>query len=150
MRRALKSGCHGLAIDHSPDMVANAARLNRHAVSSGRLTVLPGDAASLPAGDGGFDKAYCLNAFFFFPDPQASIAEMARVLKPGGQIALVTSPPEFRAQIARFSKTMAESMRFDMLETLDRWMREAGLVVEEMTVAPNAGNLVIARKASAA
>lgn len=75
---------------------------------------------------------------------------MARVLKPGGQIALVTSPPEFRAQIARFSKRMADGMRFDTLETLDGWMREAGLVVVEMMVAPNAGILVIARNETAA
>lgn len=146
MRRALKSGCEALAIDHSPDMIANAGRLNRHAVNSARLKVVVGDATSLPTGNDVFDKAYCLNAFFFFPDPEASIAEMARVLKPGGRLALVTSPPEFEPQIARFSKRMASSMRFDTLQTLDEWMRSAGLVTEEMTVAPNAGNLVIARK----
>jgi len=146
MGRALKSGCRALAIDHSPDMVANATRLNRSAVQSGRLAVLQGDAAQLPAGDGSFDKAYCLNAFFFFPDPQKSIAEMARILKPGGRLALVTSPPEFERHIARFSKRMASSMRFDSLETLGAWMQAAGFVTEEMRAVPNAGNLVIARK----
>jgi ubiquinone/menaquinone biosynthesis C-methylase UbiE len=146
MRRALKSGCRGLAVDHSLDMVANATRLNRSAVKSGRLAVLLGDAAQLPADDGSFDKAYCLNAFFFFPDPQKSIAEMARILKPGGRLALVTSPPEFERHIARFSRRMASSMRFDSLDTLDAWMKAAGLITEEMRTVPNAGNLVIARK----
>lgn len=146
MRRALMSGCHGLAVDHSPDMVANASRLNRHAVNSGRLSVLIGDAAKLPAADSSCDKVYCLNAFFFFPDPHAAIAEMARIMKPGGRLALVTAPPEFEPQIARFSKRMASSMRFDTLETLGEWMGTAGLVTEEMAAASNAGNLVIARK----
>lgn len=146
MRRALMSGCRGLAIDHSPDMVANAKRLNRYAVDAGRLAVVVGDAARLPADDASFDKVYCLNAFFFFPNPQASIAEMARILKPGGRLALVTSPPEFKTHIARFSKRMASSMRFDTLETLDMWIQAAGLVTEEMKAAPSAGNLVIARK----
>ncbi len=150
MRRALMSGCQGLAIDHSPDMVNNASRLNHHAVKSGRLEVLHGDAAQLPASDSSFDKAYCLNAFFFFPDPEASIAEMARILKPGGRLALVTSPPEFEPQIARFSKRMASSMRFDAIETLDDWMRTAGLETEEMKTTPNAGNLIIARKGAVA
>lgn len=150
MRRALMSGCQGLAIDHSPDMVNNASRLNHHEVKSGRLEVLHGDAAQLPASDSSFDKAYCLNAFFFFPDPQASIAEMARILKPGGRLALVTSPPEFEPQIARFSKRMASSMRFDAIETLDDWMRTAGLETEEMKTTPNAGNLIIARKGAVA
>jgi SAM-dependent methyltransferase len=146
MRRALKSGCQGVAIDHSPDMVTNTTRLNRHAVNCGRLTVVHGDAASLPANSASFDKVYCLNAFFFFSDPQASIAEMARILKPGGHLALVTSPPEFEPQIARFSKSMAASMRFDTLETLDGWMRAAGFQTEEMRSVPSAGNLVIAKK----
>jgi ubiquinone/menaquinone biosynthesis C-methylase UbiE len=146
IRRALTSGCQGLAVDHSPDMVANATRLNHNAVTSGRLAVVLGDAARLPASSASFDKVYCLNAFFFFPDPQASIAEMARILKPGGHLALVTSPPEFEPQIARFSKRMAASMRFDTLETIDGWMRVAGLQTDEMRSVPSAGNLVIARK----
>jgi ubiquinone/menaquinone biosynthesis C-methylase UbiE len=150
MRRALMTGCEGLAIDHSPDMVANASRLNHHAINSGRLTISLADAAKIAAADGEFDKAYCLNAFFFFPEPAKSIAEMARILKPGGRLALLTSPPEFEPHIARFSKRMASSMRFDTLETLDRWMQAVGLVTEEMKAVPNAGNLIIARKDSSA
>jgi SAM-dependent methyltransferase len=67
MRRALKSGCRAIAIDHSRDMVANTERLNAAAARDGRLTVLQGDAAHLPVADGSVDKVYCLNAFFFFP-----------------------------------------------------------------------------------
>lgn len=148
MRRALISGCQGLAIDHSADMVANPARLNRQSVKSGRLQVQNDDASSLPASDDLFDKAYCLNAFFFFPDPQNSIKEMARVMKPGDQLALVTSPPEFEPQIVRFSKQMARSMRFYTQETLAGWMQSACFTVEDMSSAPNAGNLVIGRKGS--
>lgn len=146
MRRALTSGCQALGIDHSPDMVADTRRLNRRAIDEGRLTVEIGDAANLPADDACFDKVYCLNAFFFFPDPQKSLLEMARILKPGGRLALVTAPPEFEPQIARFSKSMAASMRFDTLATLDGWMEAAGLRPDESRTAPKAGNLVIATK----
>lgn len=146
MRRALASGCQALGVDHSPDMIADTTRLNRRAIENGRLKVELGDAASLPAKDANFDKVYCLNAFFFFPDPEQSLAEMARILKPGGQLALVTAPPEFRAQIARFSSSMADSMRFDTLETLNRWMVAASLQPKESRTVPQAGNLVIAIK----
>lgn len=146
IRRALASGCHALGVDHSHDMIANTSALNRRAIEQGRLTVKIGDAANLPVESAAFDKAYCLNAFFFFPDPEKSLAEMARILKPGGRLALVTAPPEFEPHIARFSKSMAESMRFDTLETLNGWMTAAGLRPDNSRTVPQAGNLVIATK----
>lgn len=150
LRRLLKSGCRAIAIDHSPDMVANAGRLNARARADGRLTLHEADAAALPVASGTTDKVYCLNAFFFFPRPAESLKEMARVLKPGGRLALITSPPAFRRQIARFSASMAETMRFDDPETLGRWAREAGLTPIETREAAGAGVLFIAGKEDAA
>ncbi|MCR6727794.1 class I SAM-dependent methyltransferase [Agrobacterium fabrum] len=146
LRRALESGCTAIAIDHSADMIANTARLNNGTIRQGRLTVYQADAARLPVADCSIDTVYCLNAFFFFPEPAASIAEMARVLKPGGTLCLITSPPEFRDQIAKFSRAMADSMRFDTPETLTGWTRQAGLEPIDTRQAANAGFLFIARK----
>lgn len=146
MRRVLASGCRAIGIDHSPDMIANSARLNRKSVEEGRLVLHRADAASLPVADGFADKVFCLNAFFFFPDPASSLREMARALKPGGVLALVTSPPEFRAQVARFSRGMADSMRFDAPETLATWAKDAGLMTVETVQVPGAGILFVARK----
>lgn len=42
------------------------------------------DALSLPFDDNSFDAAICQFGLMFFPDKQASFAEVARVLKPGG------------------------------------------------------------------
>lgn len=146
LRRLLKSGCRAVAIDHSPDMVANSGRLNAGALAGGRLTLHEADAAALPVASGTIDKVYCLNAFFFFPQPSESLKEMARVLKPGGRLALVTSPPAFRRQIARVSASMAETMRFDEPETLARWARDAGLVPVETRDVAGAGYLFIATR----
>nr|WP_145959234.1 class I SAM-dependent methyltransferase [Rhizobium sp. ACO-34A] len=146
MRRVLATGCRAIGIDHSPDMIANTARLNRRAIKEGRLVLHRADAASLPVPDGSADKVFCLNAFFFFPEPERSLCEMARTLKAGGMLALVTSPPEFKAQIARFSHSMADSMRFDAPETLAGWARDAGLHTVETAQVPSAGILFIARK----
>jgi SAM-dependent methyltransferase len=150
LRRLLKSGCRAVAIDHSPDMVANSGRLNARALAGGRLTLHEADAAALPVASGTIDKVYCLNAFFFFPQPSESLKEMARVLKPGGRLALVTSPPAFRRQIARVSASMAETMRFDEPETLARWARDAGLVPVETRDVAGAGYLFIATREEAA
>ena len=48
-----------------------------------------GDAAALPFDDGGFDAVVCQMAMMFFPDPVAALAEMARVTRPGGTVAVL-------------------------------------------------------------
>lgn len=49
-----------------------------------------GDAANLPFGDDGFDAVICQSALFFFPDVNAAVAEMTRVVRPGGAVAVQT------------------------------------------------------------
>lgn len=99
----------------------------------------------MPVPDGSADTVSCLNAFFF-PEPEKSLCEMVRTLKAGGMRVLVTSQPTFEARIARFSRSMAESMRFDAPETLPRWARDVGLHPVETAQLPNAGILFIARR----
>ena len=49
-----------------------------------------GDAANLPFADNEFDAALCQSALFFFPDVDAAVAEMARVVRSGGAVAVQT------------------------------------------------------------
>ncbi|WP_144184306.1 class I SAM-dependent methyltransferase [Elioraea rosea] len=46
-----------------------------------------GDAMALPFADGTFDAAVMALVVFFIPDPARGVAEMARVLRPGGLAA---------------------------------------------------------------
>jgi ubiquinone/menaquinone biosynthesis C-methylase UbiE len=46
-----------------------------------------GDALALPFGEGNFDAAVMALVIFFVPDPTKAIAEMARVVRPGGTVA---------------------------------------------------------------
>jgi len=46
------------------------------------------DATALPFEDNSFDAGICRFGIMFFPNPQAAIKEMVRVLKPNGVIAL--------------------------------------------------------------
>ena len=46
-----------------------------------------GDAMALPFSDGRFDAAVMALVIFFVPDPPKGVAEMARVVCPGGTVA---------------------------------------------------------------
>ena len=58
-----------------------------------------GDAAALPFPDESFDTALCQLALMFFPDPGAAVGEMARVVRPGGSVAILV-PSALDAQAA--------------------------------------------------
>ena len=46
-----------------------------------------GDAMALPAADQSFDAAVMALVIFFVPDPRRGVAEMARVVRPGGSVS---------------------------------------------------------------
>lgn len=74
-------------VDLSPQMLAlSRERATRH----GRdVPLLEGDAAHLPVDDASYDAVVCCLALCSIPDPAAAIAEMRRVLVPGGELLLV-------------------------------------------------------------
>jgi SAM-dependent methyltransferase len=81
-------------IDVSPAMVARARRRFRGAVAAKRLTLACASVERLPLADGAFDKAASVSNIYFWPDPEAAAAELARVLRPGGLLAVAFEPPE--------------------------------------------------------
>jgi ubiquinone/menaquinone biosynthesis C-methylase UbiE len=58
-----------------------------------------GDALSLPFDDASFDTVLCQMALMFFPDRVKALQEMARVVAPGGTVALLV-PSSLDAQRA--------------------------------------------------
>ncbi len=53
----------------------------------GRATVRSGDAMAAPYPDDSFDAAAMALVIFFVPEPERGVAEMARVVRPGGLVA---------------------------------------------------------------
>jgi SAM-dependent methyltransferase len=53
-----------------------------------RVSFHMGDAERLPVADGSIDAVICECAFCTFPDKTTAASEMARVLKPGGQVGI--------------------------------------------------------------
>lgn len=71
-----------VALDISPKMLEQArAKLSCYA---DRVEWMLHDAQHLPFEDASFDVVTCLEAIEFFPRPVEAVAELARVLKPGG------------------------------------------------------------------
>lgn len=91
LERALATVHSAAGIDHSPDMLALARSRNAEALAAGRLELAEGDVHELPWSDGEFTCAACLNAFFFLERPADVLAEVRRVLAPGGRFVLVTA-----------------------------------------------------------
>jgi ubiquinone/menaquinone biosynthesis C-methylase UbiE len=85
-------GASGLAvgIDASETMLERGVReLERGGADN--VCLLRGDATHLPFLDGSFDGVCCFAALHLFADPFDALTDMARVLAPGGRIAIMTS-----------------------------------------------------------
>jgi ubiquinone/menaquinone biosynthesis C-methylase UbiE len=79
-----------VGIDASRTMLdRGASELRRSGLDN--LALIRGDATRLPFVDDSFDAVCCFAALHLFEDPFAGLDEMARVLTPGGRIALMTS-----------------------------------------------------------
>ncbi|WP_326834729.1 methyltransferase domain-containing protein [Amycolatopsis rhabdoformis] len=74
-------------LDLSPAMLALA---RQRAETLGRpVTLQEGNAEALPFADASFDTVACTLGLCGFPDDRAAIAEMHRVLRPGGTLLLL-------------------------------------------------------------
>lgn len=79
-------------IDLSPTMVQASRRRNAQALNAGRVDLRQGTVERMPFQDRQFDKLFSIHSLYFWPEPQPAIAEIARVLRPGGLLALTFSP----------------------------------------------------------
>lgn len=79
----------GLAVgvDASDTMLRQAVASN----SGPAVAYVRGDAERLPFADATFDAVSCFAALYLIGDPFATLAEIARVLRPGGRVAILTS-----------------------------------------------------------
>lgn len=73
-------------IDLSEKMIAKArSRIENRGLKNVAFHHMDAEALDLP--DNSFDTVICSLGLMYFPDPAMAIAEMYRVLKPGGQLA---------------------------------------------------------------
>jgi SAM-dependent methyltransferase len=83
---AVRQGLRVSAIDYAPVMIARL----RSRPGAQEVAAVVGDGMALPYAGGSFDAGFSIFGVMYFPEPAAGLAELARVLRPGGR-AVVTS-----------------------------------------------------------
>lgn len=86
----LPPGIHLTLADQSEGMVQEAENRCR-SLPFGSVVGQKADAAALPFEDDSFDVVIAMHMLYHLRDPAAGIAEMHRVLKPGGLLAVTTN-----------------------------------------------------------
>jgi demethylmenaquinone methyltransferase/2-methoxy-6-polyprenyl-1,4-benzoquinol methylase len=82
-----RHGCRVVGLDQSTEMLAGARARVEAAGLSDRITLVEGGAEHLPFPDGAFDALTFTYLIRYVEDPSATLAELARVVKPGGVMA---------------------------------------------------------------
>jgi ubiquinone/menaquinone biosynthesis C-methylase UbiE len=105
---------HG--IDIAPRMIDQA---RRKAAAAGVSAVFEvGDAQHVALEDASFDLVICNSAYHWFPDRARAVAEMSRVLRPGGQAILISvADPGFQEW-----RRIVDDVRRRLLHEPGRWM----------------------------
>jgi ubiquinone/menaquinone biosynthesis C-methylase UbiE len=76
-------------IDYSEESVATARRTNRQSIAAGRVEILSGSASRVPFQDQMFDVVTAVETHYYWPDLNADLQELLRVLKPGGTFIII-------------------------------------------------------------
>lgn len=101
---AFRRGARVVAADHDLDSLAALAGMCRAMRSAGEaapgasIDTVCADARRLPFADGAFDRIIAAEVLEHVPEDQSAIAELARVLRPGGLLA-VTVPRYFPERV---------------------------------------------------
>lgn len=80
---------HLTGADYSPVSVEAALAYNAEAAASGRMDIIEASVEALPFAEDTFDRIITVESFYFWPSPAENLAEVRRVLKPGGRFLLI-------------------------------------------------------------
>jgi SAM-dependent methyltransferase len=100
---AARLGCTAVGVDYVPSLLERG-RL-RAAAEGLSVELLDGDAEALPFPDASFDAVTSVFGSMFAPDHERAAAELLRVCRPGGTIALASWTPD--GFLGDFFRTMA-------------------------------------------
>jgi len=132
-----------VGLDASKTMLAVAVRKTE----SANVAYVRGDACALPFRDGSFDAVCCFAALYLIQQPMRALDEIARVLAPGGRVALLAScnrGPLPAGATNAVVRTLS-GVRIFARDELPRALRDRGLTDIEQRVSGLA-QFVCARK----
>jgi ubiquinone/menaquinone biosynthesis C-methylase UbiE len=121
------NGGHISGVDVSKVMLKQASRLNQGAIDAGCAHLYQGSAERLPFESARFDRVFTLNTLHHWSDVPGGLAEIKRVLKPGGMFYLFEQPPMHGVTEESVMRTRGAE-----IETL---LRSAGFTIGESAYA---------------
>ena len=86
---ASRCGCHVLGVDHSAEMLAAGTRRVRASGLERLIELREARAEELPFADGAFGGLTVTYLLRYVDDPAATLRELARVVRPGGRVAML-------------------------------------------------------------
>src|SRR5262245_29088885 len=100
---AARLGCTAVGVDYVPSLLERGRV--RAAAEGLSVELVEGDAEALPFADASFDAVTSVFGAMFAPDHERAAAELVRVTRPGGTIALASWAPD--GFLGDFFRTMA-------------------------------------------
>lgn len=125
LHRILQAGADAVGVEVSQTMSRQAHRRNHQAVAAGRLRLVVGDGTNLPLPDQSIDAVVAVHTIYFWPDPQTTLAECERVLRPGGRL-VIASRDGAQPMPRRLDPTIYSLPTIDKLSA---WLTGAGFDV---------------------
>mgnify|MGYP005821914993 CR=1 FL=1 len=88
-------------IDISPTMVTEASTFNAALVASGKASFGLASAENMPFAEDSFDRVFSIGVIHFWTEPAAALAEVRRVMRPGGAMLMACLAPREAPDFAR-------------------------------------------------
>jgi SAM-dependent methyltransferase len=103
------------------------------------VALVRGDLLRPPLDAGRFDHIYALGVLDHTPDPRAAFLALARLLKPGGRIAVWVYPRERPAleRIMNAQRAISTRLPLPLLAALSRMMAPVGGLKRRLMASPN-------------
>jgi SAM-dependent methyltransferase len=120
-----------LGIDQSLEMLDLAMRANRKAIVDGRVRLRLGRFDRLPYDDASADRILAVNVAYFFDAEGREVAELHRVLRPGGRAVVYVTD---RASMASWKFSGPDTHRLYDADELRGLLRRGGFSHKQIAV----------------
>jgi ubiquinone/menaquinone biosynthesis C-methylase UbiE len=135
-------------IDHSPDMVAYAQKLNKTYIEQGKVEIAEGQADQTGFPSGTFDLVTAVETYYFWPNLPDAFKEILRVLKPTGRLLMINEMiKDGHYDVEKASLIEKVHVRLFTIEDIREMLDKAGFI--SVTISrkdQSAWNAIVAQK----